>query len=37
MRYYEEDLFEMSKDEFCKAYNITSPEYDMVVKEFQEM
>ena len=33
----EEDLAELSKEEYCKKYNITDEEYEMQVKWMQEM
>ena len=34
---YEDDLFNLSKEEYCKKYAITAEEYEMLQKDFQEM
>ena len=33
----EDDLFNLSKKEYCKKYDITAEEYEMIQKDFQEM
>lgn len=33
----EEDLGELSKEEYCKKYNISDEDYEMQVKWMQEM
>lgn len=35
--YSEDDLYNMSKEEFCKTYRIPEEEWDMLQKEIQEM
>lgn len=32
----EDDLFELTKEEYCAKYSITSEEYEMLHKQFQE-
>lgn len=33
----EDDLFELTKEEYCAKYGITSEEYERIQKEFQEV
>jgi len=33
----EDDLYELTKDEFCDKYDITSETYEMMVKQTQEI
>lgn len=33
----EDDFFNLSKEEYCRKYNILSEEYDMLQKDYQEM
>lgn len=37
MYYYEDDLFELTEEEFCKKYGIDKWEYELLHKEYQEM
>lgn len=33
----EEDLFTLTKEEFCRIYGTTSEEYDLLIKQTQEV
>lgn len=33
----EDDLFEMTEDEFCRTYSVTHEEYEEIHKYFQEV
>ena len=33
----EDDLFTLSKDEFCAIYGTTSEEYELLIKKTQEV
>lgn len=33
----EEDLFMLTKEEFCRIYGTTSEEYELLIKQTQEV
>lgn len=37
MTYDEDDLFTMAMEDFCEEYGITPEEYEMLIKQSQEM
>lgn len=37
MIYNEDDLFDLTMEEFCKVYDCSQEEYEMLQKDFQEM
>ena len=37
LSYDEDDLFDLTKEEFCKKYDVGEEDYEMLHKQFQEM
>lgn len=37
MSEFEDDLYEMTAEDFCKKYSVTHEEYEMMQKKIQEV